>query len=376
MKFPGLILNILLYLTISSHVLAISDPLAVPNNKIGIHILFPDEVESASKLVNNDRSGAWGYVVVPIQSTDRDHLKWQKFMDNCQKLQVIPIIRVATTATGPHWDPPNEFDLLDFSNFLNDLKWPTQNRYIIFFNEVNRADEFGGEVSPEKYADSLNLAIDIFKSKSEDFFILPAGLDNAASDKKTSLKWNLYLDRMHQRRPDIFNKIDGWVSHAYPNPDFSARPDLKGENKINSFETDLAYLKKYTSKNLPVFITETGWSNKYLSDHQISLYYQFAFDKVWNHPQIVTVAPFLLNAQDGPFKQFSFLDENHNLKEFAAELSSRSTRGEPKIPIVITSTITPEATTPAVLSYQTPEVPQPNFFQKLYNKFKSLFGFI
>lgn len=367
MQILVLCLNILLYLTIFSPVFAITDPLAVPNNKIGIHILFPDEIETAAKLVNNDRNGAWGYVVIPIQSTDRDRDKWQKFFDNCKTLKIIPIIRIATTTTGPYWDPPNEFDLLDFSNFLNDLKWPTQNRYIIFFNEVNRADEFGGEVNPEKYADNLNLAIDIFKSKSEDFFVLPAGLDNAASDKRTSLKWNLYLDRMYKHRPDIFNKIDGWVSHAYPNPDFSTRPDLSGENKIDSFLYDLKQLKKYTSKTLPIFITETGWSNKYLSDHQISLYYQYAFDKVWNHPQIVTVAPFLLNAQDGPFKQFSFFDSDNSSKEFATELSFRSTAGSPITPVSITPILALEATSPAVLSYKTP--PE-NFFQKLYNLLK------
>jgi len=348
---------------------AITDPFVSPNNKIGIHILSPDEIETTAKLVNNDRQAAWGYVVVPIQSTDRNRDKWQKFLDKCKELKIIPIIRIATTATGPHWDPPSEFDLLDFANFLDDLKWPIKNRYVIFFNEVNRADEFGGTVNPEKYAESLDLAIDIFKSKSEDFFVMPAGLDNAASDKKTSLNWKIYLQRMHNQKPDIFNKIDGWVSHAYPNPDFSSRPDQKGENKINSFEYDLIELKKYTGKRLPIFITEAGWSNKYLSDRQIALYYQYAFGNVWNHPQIIAVAPFLLNAQDGPFKQFSFQDSNHNLKEFAVELSSRATIGEPVIPIEITPTISPEpiASYSAVLGTTAPESVTVNFLQKIYN---------
>lgn len=360
--------NILLYLTISSHVFAITDPLATQNNKLGIHILFPDEIEAAAKLVNNDRNGSWGYVVVPIQSTDRDHNKWQKFFDDCKKLQIIPIIRIATTASGPHWDIPNEFDLLDFSNFLNDLSWPTINRYVIFFNEVNRADEFGNTINPESYADSLNLAIDIFKSKSDNFFVMPAGLDNAASDKKSSLKWNLFLDRMHNRKPDLFNKIDGWVSHAYPNPDFSVRPDISGENKIDSFLYDLKQLKKYTNKNLPVFITETGWSNKYLSDRQIALYYQYAFEKVWNHPQIVTIAPFVLNAQDGPFEQFSFQDEEHNFKEFAQEFSQRAVRGTPLLPVLVTPTTMPDATNSAVLSIETTVVQPPSLLEKIYNK--------
>ena len=134
---------------------------------------------------------------------------------------------------------------------------------------------------------------------------------------------------MYRRQPDVFNKLDGWTSHAYANPDFSARPDLSGSNKIDSFKYDLQYLKRFTQKKLPVFITETGWSNKELSDHQIALYYQYAFSKVWSDHNIVAVTPFLFNAQDGVFKQFSFLDDHQKEKEFAATFSVLAQRGEP-----------------------------------------------
>lgn len=369
-------------LMLPAKALAITDPLAVPNNKLGIHVLFPDEIEKASFLVNNDRKGEWGYIVIPIQSSDRDRDKWQKFFDKCKELKMIPIIRVATVATGPHWDSPTNFDFVDFANFLNDLRWPVQNRYVAFFNEVNRADEYGGVVSPENYADDLNTAIDIFKAKSVDFFILPAGLDNAASDRKSSLKWNVYLQRMHARQPDIFNKIDGWVSHAYPNPDFSSRPDISGENKLDSFIYDLKLIAKYTDKKLPIFITETGWSNKYLSDRQQEIYYKYAFDNVWDDPRIVTVAPFLFNAQDGPFTQFSFLNKDHNFKSFAAVFSSYSSKGEPIIlpeptPTASLIYIAPEATSSSasgnVLGIKTPSG---NIFKKLYNSLKDLFDFL
>lgn len=357
--------------------MAITDPLSVPNNKLGIHILFTDEIEKASRLVNNDGKGEWGYVVIPIQNTDRDRVKWQHFFDKCKEQKIIPIVRVATSAIGPHWSPPTSYDLVDFANFLDDLQWPVQNRYLIFLNEVNRADEYGGKVNPESYADFLNETIDIFKAKSEDFFILPAGLDNAASDKKTSLKWNLFLDRMYKRQPNLFNKIDGWVSHAYPNPDFSVRPDLKGESKINSYEYDLKLLKKYTTKKLPIFITESGWSTKYLSELQIGYYYQYAFEKVWNNPQIVTVAPFLLNAQDGPFSQFSFLNKQNEFKEFTNTFRNFSTKGEPKIitPIIVEPNL---ATVEAQVSTMSGNVlgvkMSGNIFEKLYNSFIKIFS--
>src|SRR5215469_12078387 len=119
---------------------ASENPLAVANNKIGIHILDPSELPAAAKLVNNN-GGDWGYVTIPIQSADEDLVKWQKFMDACKKYHVIPIIRLATQGdyfNTQVWRKPNENDIVDFANFLNSLEWPTKNRYIIVFNEVNR----------------------------------------------------------------------------------------------------------------------------------------------------------------------------------------------------------------------------------------------
>jgi len=318
-----------LSLSLTGKVLAIYDPLSVPNNKIGIHLLFPEELSQAAKIINRQGEAAWGYVTIPIQANDRNLQKWQTFLDECVKQKVIPIIRIATVPEGSNWIKPNDYDLIDFANFLNDLIWPVQNRYLIFFNEVNHSNEYGGTLSPENYADILDNAINIFKTRSEDFFILPAGLDNAATDRRNSIDWKTYLARMFQHKPDIFNRLDGWTSHAYANPDFTVRPDLSGSNKIDSFKYDLQYLRNFTQKKLPVFITETGWSNKYLSDHQIALYYQYAFSQAWSDPSIVAVTPFLLNAQDGPFQKFSFLDNNQKEKEFSATLSVLAQKGEP-----------------------------------------------
>ncbi len=356
----------------SDSIFAIYDPLSVPNNKVGIHILFPDEVDPASSLVNGE-TGDWGYVTIPIQAGDRDRIKWQNFFDKCKEKRVIPIVRVATFPEGSNWAVPNNYDLVDFANFLGDLRWPIENRYVIIFNEVNRSDEYGGYVSPESYSDILNNAIDIFKDKSQDFFILPAGLDNAASNSKTSLNWRLYLERMYLRHPDIFDKIDGWTSHAYPNPEFSSRPDISGSNKIDSYRSDLKFIHHFSTKKLPVFITETGWSDEYLSERQIALYYQYVFTHQWTDDNIVAITPFLLNAQDGPFTKFSFKASDNTYKEFAISLTSFSNKGEPKLNQAI------ESTEPN-LSLSTPSaVPAPStrensktILKKLYNSFQSI----
>ena len=353
------------------------DPLSVPNNKAGIHILFPDEIEPAAKLVNNDGKGEWGYVTIPIQASDRDRVRWQAFFDKSKELKVIPIIRVATVPDGSNWAEPNNFDLIDFANFLGDLKWPTANRYVVIFNEVNRSDEYGGYVKPEKYADILANASDIFKNVSSDFFILPSALDNAAPNAKGYVNYRQYIERMYLHRPEIFDKIDGWNSHAYPNPDFSVRPDLSGGNKIDSYRTDLRLIRQFTTRKLPVFITETGWSDKYLPHLTISYYYKYAFDKVWSDDNIVAVTPFLLNAQDGPFTVFSFTGKDGQLKEYAATFSSYASKGEPVFPEVML--VAPPASSSAIPAAtaapsKITEKSATQMFGRLFNIFTSLFG--
>lgn len=373
MFFLAIIISLFSFLSFSAPTLAITDPLSSPNNKIGIHILFPDELDNAAKIVNNDDQAEWGYVTVPIQGSDRNRDKWQKFLDQCKEKKLIPIIRVATVPEGSNWAEPNSYDLVDFANFLGDLSWPVQNRYVIIFNEVNRSDEYGGFVSPERYSDILYNAVNIFKEKSDNFFMLPAGIDNAASNSNTSLNWRLYIERMYLRHPDIFSKIDGWTSHAYPNPEFSARADLSGGNKIDSYRYDLRLIGMFSNKKLPVFITETGWSDKYLSDHQISLYYQYVMTHQWTDSNIVAITPFLLNAQDGPFTVFSFLDKDMKEREFATTFKSFATKGEPRLEeVIITKYEAPVSTTNTNTSQHSDTENSKTILTKLYNSFMSL----
>src|SRR5258708_167695 len=146
--------------TLVKPVSAAENPLAVANNKVGIHILDPSEVSAAAQLVNHN--GDWGYVTIPIQSGDENPVKWQKFMNDCKNYHLIPIIRLATQGdyfNTQVWRTPNEYDIVDFAIFLNSLDWPTKNRYVIVYNEVNRADEWGGNVDPSAYAHLLSFAV-------------------------------------------------------------------------------------------------------------------------------------------------------------------------------------------------------------------------
>lgn len=331
--FLGLVF-LLMYGALATPVLAIEDPHSVPNNKFGIHILFPSELEQAANLVNSN-GGDWGYIVIPIQSGDKDLEKWQAFMDSAKKLHVIPIVRLATEGdyfNTKVWRKPNDNDIADFANFLNSLDWPVKNRYIIVYNEVNRSDEWGGEVSPAEYAQLLSFTTTVFKSKSPDFFIISAGLDNAAPNKAGEFMNEYdYLQAMDAAVPGVFRQIDGFASHSYPNPGFSQPPTRLTRESIGSFEYEKSLLDQLSSKNLPVFITETGWSNTAVLDTIISNYYKQAFSDVWSNDAIVTVSPFLLSADSGPFAQFAFVKAGSQTPQYTAVKELSKIKGKPSV---------------------------------------------
>lgn len=330
-----LLVTLFIFLLNTSISFAIEDPLSMPNNKMGVHILFTSEIDSASKLVNSN-GGDWGYVTIPIQAGDRDLEKWQKFMDDAKRLHMIPIIRLATAGNyfdTSVWSKPTQGDILDFANFLSSLSWPVKNRYVVIFNEVNRSDEWEGNLSPEEYARDLSYAVATFKSLNEDFFIISSGLDNAAPNVSGKYMNEYdYMTAMNNAVPGIFSIIDGLGSHSYPNPGFKQMPYILTSQSIYSFnfERNLAY--RLSGKNLPVFITETGWSKDELSENKIAECFKYAFDYVWSDKNIVAVTSFLLQAGTKPFSKFSLMDDNGAKNAIFLALQDVSkTKGTPTV---------------------------------------------
>lgn len=304
---------------------AIYNPTELENNKVGIHILDASEIQKASELINSN-GGKWGYVTVPIQPTDRDRVKWQSFMQQATELKIIPILRITTIPNGGTWSEALDTDLVDFANFLDELYWPTENRYIILFNEVNRAQEWGGDVNPEKYAQILKNANLIFKERSDNFFILPAGLDSALPNSDSSMSAFNYLTRMKKHNSEIWNYIDGWTSHSYPNPAFAASPYKTGWQSITSYKSEL-----YTiGKKLPIFITETGWDSTKISGSALYSYYQIAWQKWLSDPSVIAVTPFILTAEHGDFTRFSFTSNGNTNPNWQATEAIAKKEGNPR----------------------------------------------
>jgi hypothetical protein len=296
---------------------AIVDPLSVSNNKFGIHIIHGtnEEIEPAQRLVNSN-GGDWGYITVLIENKDRDQNKWQNVFNEFRRKHLIPIVRLATQPEGNSWKRPYEGEEKAWADFLNSLVWPTKNRYVVVYNEPNHGTEWGSFVDPADYAKTLDKTIDALKSKNPDFFILNAGFDASAPNLPPRYADQLiFMQQMNQAVPGIFNKLDGWSSHSYPNPGFIGSPNDIGRGTIQTYIWELQVLTNLgVNKTLPVFITETGWkhSEGQVTDKSlptpetISKYYEVAFQNIWSDNRVAAVTPFLLDYQQSPFDHFSF----------------------------------------------------------------------
>lgn len=312
---------------------AIYDPTSKSNNIVGIHILFPSELSEAARLVNS-ANGDWGYVVIPIQASDKNLIKWQSFMDDARINHLIPIIRLATDGdyfNKISWSTPTNTDVLDFANFLNSLNWPTKNKYVVIYNEPNRGDEWGGAPSPAEYAEILSYAVDVFKQRSDEFFVLSAGLDNASANiAGQSINEYSFMKQMDNAVPGVFGKIDGLASHSYPNPGFSQPPSVYGYQGTASFKYEQELVQNLEGKKLPVFITETGWTDTQIPETVQSAYYKSAFTSIWKDDSVIAVTPFLLSAGEGPFAQFSFIkDGSPKQDKYNAIQSLPKNKGQP-----------------------------------------------
>src|SRR5687768_14613965 len=108
-KLLVLLTGLFLFLINASTTQAVVNPLSVPNNPFGIHLLapIPEETKDAKTLVNSS-GGDWGYVTVLIESKDRDKAKWQGYFDDLRRSHLIPLVRLATKPDGSFWEKPDE----------------------------------------------------------------------------------------------------------------------------------------------------------------------------------------------------------------------------------------------------------------------------
>ena len=287
------------------------------NNKFGLYIYAEnrDFFEIAQNLVNSN-GGDWGYVLIPYNVKDRDFDKWSRVFEQLRNKRLIPVIQL--------WDlDPEHYveQTREAAYFLNQFIWPIKYKYISVYNETNDAKFWRGRVDPEEYAIILDYTIRVFKEEHPDFFILNGAFNVSASTNSTYMDSFEYMRRMNGEVSGIFDKLDGWASHPYPQPNFSGSPDAEGRWSIRSYEDELEFLENELGlqKELPVFITETGWAHaeghiynsSYYPVDTISEYFKRAFEAVWlKDDRVRAVMPFTIRYKP-PFDYFSWINEDN-----------------------------------------------------------------
>lgn len=308
------------------------------NNKFGIYIYAEEErfFRLADELVNSN-GGDWGYVLIPFNVRDRDRTRWTRAFSQMREHHLIPVIQLHDINPDDYKDQTE-----DAAEFLNSFVWPTRSRYISAYNEPNDARFWYGRVDPAEYAKILNYTITTFKKENPDFFILNGALNVSAPTHADGSYLDAfeYMNRMNNELPGIFDRLDGWASHSYPQPEFSGDPRSTGRWSIKAYEEELKYLKNSlgVAKELPVFITETGWAHaegeainsRYYTSVKIAEFFKVAFEEVWlKDDRVVAVMPFTIR-YNAPFDHFSWIDSSNNpYSHFEVVKSLKKVKGNP-----------------------------------------------
>lgn len=327
--------KILLSILLSVLFINLTSLVHAQNNKYGISLLQPssEDIEEAARLVNGSE-GSWGYVTLVIQEDDKNVHKWQDIFEHLRFKKLIPIIRIATRPEGDVWRRPQPEDAKSWIEFLEKLNWVAQNRYVVLFNEPNHASEWGGEVDPRHYYDVSYTFAKTFKEKNKDYVVMLAGLDGAAPQYGTQYFDNLQFirDMCEKGCKELFHYIDAWSTHAYPNPGFSGSVWDSGKRSIRGYNEELSTVVSLgITKELPIFITETGWNTEKVSNSQAAFNMKTAYTEIWlPDSRIQAVTPFVFKYLSPPFLGFSWKTEQGNTEQFVAVSELPKTKGKPK----------------------------------------------
>ena len=282
---------------------------------LGVHILHPGEITDAAALIKTEANrDQWTYVTLPLSHDDLErHDEWQAAFTEAKKHRINPIVRL-TSRFDPQlnaWSVPTRGEIIQLFHFLSRLEWPQDAKFIIAFNEPNHASEWGGQLDPAGYAKVLNFITHWAHTEHYGYRVLPAAMDLAAPNGPDTMEAFGFLDGMLAANPHVFDNIDYWNSHSYPNPAFSASPERTGQNSLRGYQYELAWLQEKTGLTRFVFITETGWDDNRATNSHLASWYAIAREQIWSDTRILGVTPFVLRGDPGPFAGFTLIDRNN-----------------------------------------------------------------
>lgn len=314
------------------------------NNKYGLYIYAEEKAffDIANKLVNSN-GGEWGYVLIPYSVKDYDTSKWARAFDQLISKKLIPVIQLWNLDINNYQE-----ETRNAAEFLNKFIWPIKYRYISVYNEPNDNKFWYGRADPEEYARILDYTIKIFKEVNSDYFILNGAFNVSSPNDENNIDSFDFMRRMDNSISGIFEKLDGWASHPYPQPNFAGSPYSTGRWSIRAYEDELKFLKEElgVEKKLPVFITETGWAHaegerydsSFLPVNKIAENFVIAFEEVWlKDDRVRAVMPFTIR-YDPPFDHFSWVNKD-KVPYYHYDVIKKLKKVEGKPPEIVTGSL-------------------------------------
>lgn len=313
------------------------------NNKFGLYIYAENQrfIKLASEMVNSN-GGDWGYVLIPYNVKDYDTRKWARVFTMLKDEKLIPVIQLYDVDVSKYKKQTQKA-----AEFLDSFLWPVKQRYISVYNEPNDAKFWKGYTDAKEYAKILDYTIETFKEQNSNFFMMNGAFNVSASAGDGYVDAFDFMLQMEKAVPRIFRKLDGWASHPYPHPNFSGNPHTIGRNGIRAYETELVFLKDSleVGRDLPVFITETGWAHmegakydySFLSADQVAQNIKTAYEEYWlPDDRVQAVMPFTI-WYPAPFDHFSWVDKEYNpYPQYDVVKSMKKVTGTPEELIIKT----------------------------------------
>ena len=266
----------------------------------GAHTAFPAAVWGEHLRYARQMTGAGGWVAQVVQSNDLNVEKWQAFLDDCRRLNLRPVLRLATYNDGEtgFWVAPvgeagNYAEIAGaFETFFYRLNITTP-VWIVVGNEPNNGSEWGGRADPAEYARYYVAVAKRLKKLDKPLYLAMAALDLYAPHTGNlpfpGLTFSMmdaaaFLDGIFRARPQIMHYIDFWAAHVYPPGPFRGAPwehlqqidRIQGAERIpvyhppqdsgiamrgiNGYEWERWYLENIINVKMPpILITEMGY---------------------------------------------------------------------------------------------------------------------
>lgn len=329
-----------------------------PPNKFGIGLVSPGNTTQWD--LTADLTGAGGHIKLIFPGVTRDMgsapQEWIDAVSNVYDRDLVPVIRI-----GPPWgdrfvrdqaDDPGTYKRYPslggaYARVIASLPrrdgWPL---WIEVHNEANLCYEWecrrdsveggwiGYEQTAAEYASFLRDVIVAIRTINDPRIkvtiggLAPGGTVRCECEGdgfQPGITAVEFLQAMRAEVPDIFDQLDGWATHSYPASGlgfgFFSPYDQSGPG-LTFFEHELAEIGR---PELPVLVTETGWTTEFGSRDEIAGWTVEAYRGHWlTDPRIVGVMPFIL--QDGNWDRFAWVDPGgtpypvyHRVRELRCE---------------------------------------------------------